>query len=64
MAAETVEVETEVGMVDAPDFPWPVILGQSGFFSRFTVTMNRLSAHLAVEDVRAFDDRYGVPLAA
>jgi hypothetical protein len=46
--------------------PWLMVLGQAGFFDRFTVVMSRLSQALAIEDQEPFDRRYGdlVPLGA
>jgi Aspartyl protease len=41
--------------------PWSVVLGQIGFFDRFTVTMNRQSQALAITAVEDFDDRYPQP---
>jgi len=41
--------------------PWSVVLGQIGFFDRFTVTMNRESQALAITAVEDFDDRYPQP---
>jgi hypothetical protein len=40
--------------------PWPVLLGQHGFFDRFSVSMHRSAALTVVEDWGAFDDRFGV----
>jgi hypothetical protein len=37
-----------------------VILGQRGFFDRFTVTLNRQAQAVAVEDWHAFDDRFDI----
>jgi hypothetical protein len=36
-----VEWEAEVGFVDNWRAPWPVLLGQHGFFDRFSVSMHR-----------------------
>jgi hypothetical protein len=36
-----------------------VLLGQVGFFDQFTVTFSRRALQLAVENVEAFDQRYG-----
>lgn len=44
--------------------PWGVVLGQVGFFDRFTVTMNRESQALAITHVDDFDERYPQPLSA
>lgn len=61
---EYVEWETEVGLVSHWKPTWPMLLGQVGFLSRFTVTMNREARLLAIEDWDAFDERFGVPIAA
>jgi len=37
------------------------VLGQVGFFDRFTVTMSRQAMLLSIEDWDAFDERFGVP---
>ena len=54
-----VEWETEVGFPDTWRAPWPVVLGQHGFFDRFTVNMHRAAAMTAIEDWDAFDCRFG-----
>jgi hypothetical protein len=55
-----VEWQTEVGFLNAWTVaPWQVILGQVGFFDQFTVTFSRHALRLAIEDVGAFDQRYG-----
>lgn len=38
--------------------PWMVVLGQRGFFDRFTVTMSRYSQALAVTEYSDFDERF------
>ena len=55
-----VEWEAEVGAVDNWRAPWPVLLGQHNFMSRFTVSMHRAAALLLVEDWDRFDTRFGV----
>jgi hypothetical protein len=60
---EYVEWSTEVGLVNEWKPTFPVILGQRGFFDRFTVTFNRQAQATAVEDWDAFDHRYGIALA-
>ena len=60
---EFVEWSTEVGLVDHWRPTFPVLLGQRGFFDRYTVTINRQSQAVAVEDWDAFDERFGIPLA-
>lgn len=42
--------------------PWLLILGQIGFFDRFTVVMNRHAQGVAVEPLERFDETYGVDL--
>lgn len=56
----SVEWQAEVGFLNAWTVaPWQVILGQVGFFDQFTVTFSRHALRLAIEDVGAFDQRYG-----
>jgi len=55
-----VEWEAEVGFVDNWRAPWPALLGQHGFFDRFTVSMHRSAALTIIEDWGAFDSRFGV----
>lgn len=57
---EYVEWETEVGAVDNWRAPWPVLLGQHDFMSRFTVSMHRGAALLVIEDFDCFDQRFGI----
>lgn len=49
----------QVGIIDYWDPPWPMLLGQVGFFDQFTVTMNRQAQGLAVERLEEWDDRFG-----
>lgn len=58
-----IEWEEEVGFVRSWRATWPVILGQSAFMKRFTITMSRHAQALAVEDQSTFDDRFGVTLS-
>ncbi|MCU1491744.1 MAG: hypothetical protein JWM85_3149 [Acidimicrobiaceae bacterium] len=51
-----------VGFFDTWEPPWAVVLGQVGFFDRFTVTFNRSVPALAVESWDAFDQRFGVQI--
>ncbi|HEX2295046.1 MAG TPA: hypothetical protein VHN37_07020 [Actinomycetota bacterium] len=51
--------DTEVGFFTRWDPPWAVLLGQVGFFDRFTVTMSRLAQALSIEDKDKFDERFG-----
>ncbi len=57
---EYVEWQAEVGFVDHWRPTWPILLGQVGFFNRFTVTMSRLARQIAVDSDAEFDRRYGV----
>jgi len=54
----------ELGFFDAWEPAWPAVLGQVGFFDRFTVTMSRQAMLLSIEDRDAFDERFGVPTTA
>ena len=49
---------TEVGFMDWTDPPWLLILGQSGFFDRFTVCLSRLSQAVSVHHRDHFDETY------
>jgi hypothetical protein len=51
--------DAEVGFFARWEPPWAVLLGQVGFFDKFTVTMSRLAQVLAVERKEAFDERFG-----
>lgn len=51
--------EAEVGFFTKWEPPWAVLLGQVGFFDKFTVTMSRLAQALAVERKETFDERFG-----
>ena len=53
------EWEQEIGFLKEWEPPWGVVLGQQGFFDRFTVSMNRYAQALAVEPVERFDERFG-----
>jgi hypothetical protein len=54
------EWQAEIGFPHTWRPMWPMLLGQRGFFDRFTVTMSRLSQQVAVEAEDAFDNRFGV----
>jgi hypothetical protein len=41
--------------------PWNIVLGQVGFFDRFTITFNRESQALAVSALEQFDDWFPQP---
>jgi hypothetical protein len=57
------EWEAQVGFFTTWESPpWSIVLGQIGFFDRFTVTMNRQSQALAITALGDFDDRYQQPL--
>lgn len=58
-----IEWEAEVGFTDRWRAPWPVLLGQHGFFDQFTVSMHRSAASTIVEEWGTFDQRFGVDLA-
>jgi hypothetical protein len=55
--------ETEVGFLTHWRPTWQVLLGQVGFFDRFTITMHRHAQALAVEAFEVFDERFGRSLA-
>ncbi len=56
-----VEWQAEVGFFSEwTSAPWQVILGQVGFFDRFTVTFSRHGLQLAIEDVETFGQRYNM----
>lgn len=55
-----IEWEAEVGFVDHWRAPWPLLLGQYGFFNQFTVSMHRSAGLTIVEDWTTFDERFGV----
>lgn len=57
---EYVEWSAEVGLVGHWKPTWPMLVGQVGFFSQFTVQMSRHAQRLAVEDFDAFDKRHGI----
>jgi hypothetical protein len=61
-AEESEEWQAEIGFFTSWEPPWPVILGQIGFFDHFTVTMNRYSQALAVEPFDEFDKRFQVQM--
>lgn len=55
---EYVEWHAEVGFVSQWRPTWPVLLGQSGFFDQFTVTMSRHAQSLAIDGWEHFDSRF------
>jgi hypothetical protein len=53
------EWSAQVGFfLDWQDPPWPVILGQCGFFDQFTVLMSRLAQRLTIEPAEFLDEHY------
>ncbi len=58
-----IEWEDEVGLVGHWKPTWPILLGQTAFMKRFTVTMSRHSQAVAIDDAEAFDRRYSKLLA-
>lgn len=52
------EWQADVGFIASWEPPWGLLLGQRGFFDRFTVTLNRYAQGFAVEDVEVFDERF------
>lgn len=61
---EVREWEAQVGFIEGWHSYSFVLLGSVGFIDRFTVTASRFAQALAVEERDAFDDRFGVVLAA
>lgn len=58
---EAIEWESEVGVLSSHRITaWSAVLGQVGFFDRFTVTMQRAALATVVEDYDAFDARFGM----
>ena len=56
-----IEWGAEVGFPHGWRPTWQVLLGQIGFYDRFTVTMHRGAQSLVIEDSDTFDNRFGVP---
>jgi hypothetical protein len=54
--------EAQVGFLTNWNPPWSVVLGQRGFFDKFTVTMHRSATAVALENWEVFDERFGVVL--
>jgi len=54
-----VQWPAEVGVVEHWKAQWPVVLGQRGFFDRFTVSMSRHSQMIAIADRDDFDRLHG-----
>lgn len=59
---QPIDIEMELGFVSDWDPPWPVVLGQRGFFDHFTVTVSRYAQAVAIESVGSFDERFGVQI--
>jgi hypothetical protein len=57
---QPIEWEAEVGFFNRWRPPWQLLLGQIGFFDRFTVTMHRHAQAVAVEGFDVFDGRFGM----
>jgi hypothetical protein len=57
---EFVEWQAEVGFVRHWRPTWPILVGQVGFFDKFTVSISRFAQQVAVEADTAFDLRFGV----
>ena len=55
-----VEWEAEVGFPKHWRAPWPMLLGQHGFFDRFTISMHRGAGLTIIEEWNAFDERFGI----
>lgn len=51
-----------VGFFDTWEPPWGVVLGQVGFFDRFTVTFGRNVPAFAVGPWNEFDGRFGLQI--
>jgi hypothetical protein len=56
--SQQVEWQAEVGFIEEWKPTWAVLLGQSGFFDRFTVTFGRSALAFGIEPVEAFDERF------
>ena len=58
---EVLEWRPEVGVIMGQwDPPFPAVLGQRGFFDRFTVTIHRGVPAIVVERWEAFDRRFTI----
>jgi hypothetical protein len=57
-AAKVITWRADVGFVPDWQAPFPLVLGQVGFLDRFTVTVHRGAAILAIEDWEVFDARF------
>jgi hypothetical protein len=54
------EWTAEVGFSEKWTAPWPILLGQVGFFDAFTVSMHRSAALTVIEEWGRFDERFGI----
>lgn len=50
--------DAQVGSIEEWDPPWSMLLGQVGFFDKFTITMSRAANLLAVEPLETWDQRF------
>jgi len=58
------EWRAEVGIIVSQwEPPWPILLGQVGFYDTFTVTMNRTARGLAVDAMERWDAMFPAPPA-
>jgi hypothetical protein len=55
---EQVEWQADVGFIEEWKPTWAVLLGQSGFFDRFTITFGRHALAFSIEPPVAFDERF------
>ena len=55
-----VEWEVEIGFPRTWRISWQILLGQVGFFDRFTVSMHRAARLTVVEEHDEFDKRFGI----
>jgi hypothetical protein len=59
---EYVEWEAEIGVIEKWKPSWSGPLGQIGCFDRWTVTIQRAARTVVVEEMTAFDERFGFQL--
>ncbi len=62
--APLAEWRADVGFFSRWSPAWAVVLGRSGFFDQFTVTMQGGIPALAIEPYERFDERFGVEIEA
>jgi len=58
--SEYIRWEAQVGFIEGWHSDGLVLLGSVGFLDRFTVTASRFAQAVAVEELDAFDHRFGV----